>query len=169
MLETTLFLKILERFLLKGFYLICVNFIWMWRRLESVHVNFLGVNSICYKVIGFFHNWIPPLLYKSPPEFSSNSPLKKLNKKGRVGQIGTGCFKKGRGITYFHTNWPFPILYFSECVVCECVFYTISINIISTIPVVFHGKNLVLLNLINRYVNCTSNFWKAKILWNSVT
>ena len=165
MLETTLFLKILERFLLKGFYLICVNFIWMWRRLESVHVNFLGVNSICYKVIGFFHNWIPPPLYKSPPEFSSNSPLKKLNKKGRVGQIGTGCFKKGRVSLISKLTDPFQS-YFSECVVCECVFYTISINIISTISVVFHGKNLVLLNLINRYVNCTS---KAKILWNSVT
>ena len=39
--------------------------------------------------------------------------------KGGVGKIG-GCFKKGC-ITYFHTSQPFPVLSFSECLMCVCL------------------------------------------------
>ena len=38
------------------------------------------------------------------------------HKNGGVGKIGEVVFKKV-GIAYFHTNWPFPVLSFSECLV----------------------------------------------------
>ena len=71
------------------------------------------------------------------------------HKKGGVGKI-KGLLKNG-GVPYhlFPYYEPFPVLYFSESiVVCVLVIYTMSLSLLF----VFHGQNLFLLNLINRYV-----------------
>ena len=51
--------------------------------------------------------------------------------RGGFGKIGEGCFKKW-GINYFHTNYAFQVLIFSEYLVCVCVLFicTISISVI---------------------------------------
>ena len=55
------------------------------------------------------------------------------HKNGGIGKIGEVVLKRS-GITYFHTNLPFPVLPFSECLVCMSMsvlfIYTISIIII---------------------------------------
>lgn len=63
------------------------------------------------------------------------------HEKRGVGKIGEIVLKKG-GLTYFHTNQPFSVL----CLV----------TLFPSILFVFHGKNLLLLNLINRYMTSTS-------------
>ena len=58
-----------------------------------------------------------------------------------------GVFKKGEyPVNYFHTNLPFPVLFFSEWFLC--VFYLLTPYLL--IFFVFHVKNLTLLNLIGR-------------------
>ena len=94
-----------------------------------------------------------PLVYKGGVEFSRNSDFS--HKEGGVGSIGEGVvLKKGGGITFFRTNLPFQILYFSACEVCLCVFCVFTPFL--SVFFVFYGKNLVLLNIINKYVTSTS-------------
>ena len=99
-----------------------------------------------------------------------------------------GAGKIGKNITYFNTNYPFRVLSFCECLVfgvwclvfgvclCVCVcacarvcMYTCVFCLFTpflSVLFVFHRKNLVLLNLINRYIISTSEwFLKNKTLW----
>ena len=59
---------------------------------------------------------------------------------------------------------PFPMLYFSKCLVCVFCLGTPFLSVLF----VFRRKNLVLLHLMNRYTLCTSNFLKEKTLWKVI-
>ena len=92
------------------------------------------------------------------------------HKKGGVGKIG-GSFKKG-AITYFHIYVIFlNVWWVRACVracmrvracvhACVCVCVCVCTLLIYTISIlfVFHRKNLLLLNLINRFMIFPSNF-----------
>ena len=96
-------------------------------------------------------SWNSPPSIKRGRGISLQSIYKKgefkfSHKKGTVGKIrGVGYFKKG-GISLFHFN-PFQC-YLSECLACMFSLFTPFLSEFF----VFHGKNLVLLNLINRYM-----------------
>ena len=64
------------------------------------------------------------------------------HKNGGIGKIG-GVVLRRSGISYFHTNLPFPVLPFSECLVCVsvCLFCLFTPFLLLF---VFHRKNLVL-------------------------
>ena len=73
------------------------------------------------------------------------------HKNGEIGKIGEVVLKRS-GITYFHTNLPFPVLPFSECLVCVSVCLFCLFTPFLSLLFVFHRKNLVLQHLINKYV-----------------
>ena len=78
------------------------------------------------------------------------------HKKEGIGKI-EGCFKKG-GITFFILNNLFQcylsLSIFCACLCVFCLFYLFMAFLSEFI--LFHGKNLVLLNQISRYWTSTS-------------
>ena len=78
-------------------------------------------------------------LCKSFSKFSKKSGGSNFSlKNGGVGKIGGIVLKKGRGITCFYTNpFPFPVLSFSECVVCVCICVCVHVCVYVCVYMIF--------------------------------
>ena len=96
---------------------------------------------------------LPLLIFRNLPKKWGGSDFS--HKKGGVGKTGR-CLQNRVSLIFVPTN-PFQCyLSLSVCCVCVCVCVRVCVSCLSipfqSVLFLFHGKSLVLLNLINRYV-----------------
>ena len=98
--------------------------------------------------------------------------FKNLSKKGAEVQVfrtkredweNRGFNKAGKAITCFHSN-SFKLYLLQN----KCWFVFFLFTPYLSVVILFYGKNLVLLNLLDMSLLQGNSFQKAKTLWNSV-